>query len=210
MESLVEGEAVVDALAVEANARHPNAKHPVLARHEMRGVGDVEFDAVVALGEQHLGGDGTDVGRCLHRGHHRPQPARRDGCIVVDQGDVVVVARQCHPEVAASGEAEVGERLEDADRPVAVVGGETIEHVVERAVVDEHDLEPVRRPVGGEQRVEAVDGELAAVEVDHDDADEWFKISHGAAMTLAAGGQWRVAPPQWGEHRNTARLPSPP
>ena len=43
---------------------------------------------------------------------------------------------------------------------VAVVGGEAIEHVVERAVVDEHDLEPVGRPVGCEQRVEAVDGQL--------------------------------------------------
>ena len=205
MESLVEREAVVDAFAVEAHARHPNAQHPMLSRHEMRGIGYVELDAVVSLGEEHLGRDGTDVGRGLHHGNHRAQPARRNGCVVVDQSDVLVVTRQCHPEVAASGEAQIGEGLEDADRPVTVVGGEAIEHVVERAVVDEHDVEPVGRPVGGEQRVEAVDGELAAVEVDHDDADEWFEISHAAAVTLAAGRRRLVGGSWSGRDRRRRR-----
>ena len=84
-----------------------------------------------AVGEQHLGGDGTDAVVGFGDRHHRTQPSRIDRGVVVDERDVPVVAGHADAQVAATGEAEVGERLEDPDGLVPVVGGHPFDDVVE-------------------------------------------------------------------------------
>ncbi len=49
----------------------------------------------------------------VERVDQRPQPARRDGGVVVDEGDEVELAGRSDAEVAAAGEPGVGERLDD-------------------------------------------------------------------------------------------------
>ena len=191
MESFIERQPIVDSFAVETNPSDADAEQARLAAHEVRGVGDVELDAVVPVGEEHLGRDRTDALVRLGDRHHRPEPARIDRGIVVHQCHVVVVAGDTDAEVAAAGKAEILEWFEHPDTPVALIGGHPLDHVVERAVVDHHDVEPIARPVGGEQRVEALHGHVATVEVQHDDADDREVITHESAEAIGAVA-WRI------------------
>ena len=100
----------------------------------------------------------------------------------------LLVAGDADAQIAACGETEVDEWFEHSDRPVALVGGDAFHDVVERTVIDHHDVEPVARPVGGEQRVEALHGHVAAVEVQHDDADEGQRAHESDEATR---GSWR-------------------
>ena len=84
----------------------------------------------------------------------------------------VVVAGDADAEVAAAGEAEVGQRFEHPHRAVPLV-------VATRSTTSSSDpLSTITMssrslgPVGCQQRVETLQGHVAAVEVQHDDADE--------------------------------------
>src|SRR6185295_4711359 len=65
---------------------------------------------------------------------------------------------------------------------------------VERAVVHHHDLHPVGRIVGREQRFEAVDRHLPAVVVDDDDAHERGDRFHQGPDRTGQGGPTTVRP----------------
>ena len=106
----------------------------------------------------------------LDAAHQRPQPTRLHGGVVVDEGDEVELTRRPDPEVAAAGEPGVRQWFDDADR--RHLGAYPLDDVVERPVVDHHDLEPIGWPVGRHDGSQAVDRHLPAVEVQHDDAHE--------------------------------------
>ena len=91
--------------------------------------------------------------------------------VVVDERDVVVGAdtRVADAEVAPAGEAQIGQRLQQHD--VGVVVTDPISDAIDRAVVDKDDLDAVARIVEPAQRVETAQRHLAAVVVQHDDAD---------------------------------------
>ena len=169
MEALVELHSFVVALAVEADAGHSDPELSLVAA-DRAGIRHVDGDLLESAREQDLRARRAELVVGGERVDERPQPVGRDGRIVVDERDEVELAGRSDPEVAAAREPRVGERFDDPHR--RELDGDTFDDVVERAVVDHHDLHPVGRIVGRQQRFEAVDRHLPAVVVDDDDAHE--------------------------------------
>ena len=156
---------------------------------------------VEAIGEEHPGRDPADVGRGVDAVDQTAEPVRGDGGVVVDEGEVVVRPMElpdpcavADAEIAPAGEAEVGERFEH--RHVGHLGSDPFGDVVERTVVDEHDLQPVARPVEFAERAQAGHRQLTAVEGQHHDAHHRQRrrcSAHGHRRTAACvtePGRW--------------------
>ena len=191
VEALVELDPFVVALAVESDAGHADPELALVAA-DRPGVGHLDEDLLELAGEQDLRARRAEVLVGVERVDERPQPARRDRRIVVDEGDEVELAGRSDPEVAPAGEPRVGERLDDTHR--RELDRDAFDDVVERPVVDHHDVEPVRRIVGRQQRLEAVDRHLTAVVVDHDDAHERVRRFHQVASAAPAGSAAAAGP----------------
>ena len=169
VEALVELHSFVATLAVEADSGHTDSELALVAA-DRTGIRNVDGDLLEAAREKDLRACCAELvvgGECVDE---RPQPVGRDGRIVVHERDEVELAGRSDPEVAAAREPRVGERLDDPHR--RKFDCDTFDDVVERAVVDHHDLHPVGRIVGRQQRFETVDRHLPAVVVDDDDAYE--------------------------------------
>ena len=115
-------------------------------------------------------------GSLEQRVDQRRQPVPLHGRVVVDQGDEVDRAECADAGVAAGAEAAVRRQVDHLhDREfVAHAAGDA---VVGR-VVDQHDTEPVGRPFGAQEAVQALEREVTAVVVDDDDADGRCSGSH--------------------------------
>ena len=169
VEALVELHSSVVTLAVEADTGHSDPELALVAA-DRAGIRHLDGDLLESTREQDLRARRADAFVGGERVDERSQPVGRDGRIVVDERDQVELAGRSDPEVAAAREPRVGERFDDPNGRELV--GNTFDDVVERAVVDHHDLHPVGRIVGRQQRFEAVDRHLPAVVVDDDDAHE--------------------------------------
>ena len=148
------------------------------------------------VGQQDLRSDRTDARPRPHPLHHRRQPTRIDGGVVVDQGQCIDAVEVAHRTVAPLGESEIRAVANDAH--LGELPGESLDRAVDRAVVDHDHLEPIGGVVGGEQRFDAPRREARCVPVQYDDPDERpfharWRRGHccASACTTSASGSWK-------------------
>ena len=143
----------------------------------VRGGADVDRHEVRLQHQPGRGRPHRGVG--LHGLHQREQPSRVDDGVVVDQGHVVHAGPVPHPAVAPLGEAQVGAVL---DHGHAGEGGpQLLQGPVDGPVVHQHDLQQLRRVVGGPERVEAparVPGRVPVEDHDPDPGQVRFRHRH--------------------------------
>src|SRR5688500_11322016 len=144
----------------------------------------MERNLAVALSEEDLGAGRAELRVALQQVDEWRQPSRVDRGVVVEQRHVLHVAEVGEAEVAPAGEPEVLRAADDTDygeRELHPVGD-----AIRRPVVDEHDLEPRCGPFGAHEALQALEREVATVEVDDDRANKRRERARGSHPAVSS------------------------